>query len=138
MRINFAAPLSTIYGIPMVNAIPDPADPEKEVEITLTLGHVSVEALLRNEKDADGKTKLNRYLLAKRVHECEGTLELKVKEVAVIQKQIGKSYGPIIVGQALPMLEGMKDEAPEPTDKAAPELIDKPDASETTKATAGL
>lgn len=106
MKIDFNAPMQTIYGVQLLHSVPDSDKAGEEREEGLTLRNVTVEALLRNEQGMDGKTKLSRYLFAMRVQESNGFAEVTVKEAALAQKQIAKAYPPLIVGQALPLLEG--------------------------------
>ena len=106
MKIDFNAPINTVYGVQVLHEFPDPEKPGEDMEEGLTLRHVVVEALLQNEQGMDAKTKLSRYLLAMRVHESNGFAELSVKEAATTQRLVAKAYPPLVVGQAYPLLEG--------------------------------
>lgn len=113
MKIDFNATFKTIYDSPatpsplMENA-PDPEDPDKTIRQEVTLRSISVNALLSNESGMTGKVKLDRYDLAKRIQDSNGTLEISVKESNLLQKLVGKQQNPLVVGQAMPMLEGEK------------------------------
>lgn len=107
MKVDFNTTLLTIYNSPILETAPDPEDPTKmNTKSPVTLRSVSVNSLLKDEPNASGKIKLTRYLLAKRIHESNGDEEISVKEAALLQKLIGKTYNPLVVGQALPLLEG--------------------------------
>jgi hypothetical protein len=104
-------------------------NPEGALE-TITLGGCAVGALLNPESNVQGKDKASRYNLALRIQGREtDELELKVAEVSLIQKLIGKSFNALMVGQCWEMLEGEKERKAskkEPAAPAAPETKKEP------------
>jgi hypothetical protein len=78
--------------------------------------------VFKGEEDLSGEQKLNRYNLASRIKSANkrSTLvHLMVEEIAEIKKVVTKYYGPIIVGQVFPMLEGDIAEEKESVDLKA-------------------
>jgi hypothetical protein len=101
MQLNFNAILKDFDG----NTL-------KENGNELSLKTVSVNALMfpyPDESNLSGDEKMNRYLLAQRLH-AGGEIELRVEEVAKLKALIGKAYGPVIVGPSFQILEGARTE----------------------------
>lgn len=107
MKIDFAQTLRDLDGKPI-----------KKGKIDMSLASICVDALLsldpKNTANIDGKEKVVRYELAKRIHKG-GVVDLTTDEISKIKKLVGKLYFPIIVGQAFMMLENKSDELAEET-----------------------
>jgi len=74
-----------------------------------TVRGVAIEALFATFKDEEmlsGEEKMKRYELATKIKTAPDPVDLKVEEVALLKKLIGKAYGALIVGQAWKVLEG--------------------------------
>lgn len=98
MIINFEQTLKQIDGKELVLEGGQPG----------TLKHFAVEALqltFQDEQSLSGEDKAKRYILATRIY-ANPEIDLKVEELALIKKLIGKAYGPLIVGQAYQVIEG--------------------------------
>ena len=83
-------------------------DGSTPAEGALTLARAAAEALCHPGARGDtatGEEKFKRGLLAMKVG-AGGTHDLTVDELASIKKLVGEAYGPLIVAQAWPMLEG--------------------------------
>ncbi len=100
MKINIHAPFKNLDGTIMTNN-------DKELQ----LKDVLVESLLAAFKDEEtltGEEKAKRYQLAMSVYNTNGeeglNFDMKVEDVAMVKKLIGKAYLPLIVGQAYEML----------------------------------
>lgn len=127
--IDFDVTMLSIKGATLKELAADPDYPDDRSKDNLepiTLRGVVVSAILREEQGLDYKEKLARYALAKKIEDGGQLVELEVKEAAKCQKQLAKHYGPLVVGQAWPLLEGRPEkeesapEKPEPEKKAAP------------------
>ena len=80
-----------------------------EGDTPLTLKKCTCEALMavyQSDKDVSGEDKLRRYLVACKVYQSEGILDLDVPEIKLIKDLIGKAYGALVVGPAWNALEG--------------------------------
>jgi len=74
-----------------------------------TVRGVAIEALFatfKDEENLSGEEKLKRWELASKIKINPDPVELKVEEIALLKKLIGKAYGALIVGQAWKVLEG--------------------------------
>lgn len=100
MKINFSVVMKTLKGEPIKNR-----DEQGKITGDLTLADIAVNSLLGVNKDEmiDGRKKQKRYNLAKKA-DVGGELELKPSEVSDLIDLIGKSYPPLIVGQAFELL----------------------------------
>jgi hypothetical protein len=78
-------------------------------EKPMTLGHVAVTALLAtfdDERHLGGQQKLDRYVLATKIHSAkDGVADLTAEEVSAIKTVVGKAYPPLVVGQAFQLLD---------------------------------
>lgn len=104
MQIDFNAPLKNLEGDVLMDVNIDRNG--NKTEVPATLGRISANALLamtEDEKNMAGEEKVKRYDLAMRI--IKGTADLKVEEVADIKKAVGKSFMPLIVGQAWKLLD---------------------------------
>jgi len=64
-------------------------------------------AELQDEKSS-GEDKIRRYELAKAIYNCD-EMDLKVEDIALIKRRVGKIHFPLIVGITSEMLEGKTD-----------------------------
>jgi len=102
MNIEFNRGLKNIDGSDMMEREKDGASEPS------TLKLVAVNALLSqfvDEQDLSGNEKADRYNLAMRINGTLGATDLKVEEIALIKKLVGKAFSALIVGQAYQMLE---------------------------------
>jgi len=103
MKVNFAQELKTLDGRSIKYA--DRGQ--------MYLKDATLDALLatfQDEQNLPGEEKAKRYVLATRIYSNPEKLELKAEEVALIKKQIGRLFGPLVVGQAFAMLDGKEKE----------------------------
>ena len=79
-----------------------------------TLGTICIIGLLNTPvkpgtKD-EGTIKYERYKLAKKIDDLEtAEMELSVEDVVMLKQIISEKFATIVVGQALDMLEGVKE-----------------------------
>ena len=66
----------------------------------------SLLAVFEDERNLMGQEKLNRFILAKKIYEGEGEIEIPIEDISLLKKLVGKGYGALIVGQAWEILEG--------------------------------
>jgi len=98
MKIDFKKKFTNLNGEVLKDA-----NTNKE----FILGDVCVECLLSvdKEENIDGMEKVRRYNLALEIYQGKKD-SLEAEDIVLLKKLIGKLYTPIIVGQALPLLEG--------------------------------
>jgi hypothetical protein len=80
----------------------------KDKDQTLTLGAVSIDALLVSvdaDRNLSGPDKFKYGELARKVHN-EPTAPLSVEEIALIKDRIGKVYPPEVITPAWHLIEG--------------------------------
>lgn len=73
-----------------------------------TLGSIGVNALMAqtpDDKDQSGEEKVRSYILGSRIV-GGGEIEVTPEDASLLKKRIGKLYGPLIVGQCWPVLDG--------------------------------
>jgi hypothetical protein len=98
MKVDFTRKLVTLAGENIKYATKDQT----------TLMDVSLDALLtpmQDEQNLSGEEKAKRYVLATRIYSNKTDVDLETDEISLIKRLIGKLFGPLIVGQAYPMLE---------------------------------
>lgn len=101
MKINVNQKLKTVEG----QTMKDVGSDGKAVEATLKMAIVnSLLAPLQQGQNESGIEKVKKYELAMRVYKG-GEVELTVEDIALIKKQIGDVYPPLIVGQTFDLLE---------------------------------
>jgi len=61
-------------------------------------------SVLRGEQDLPGEEKVTRFQLALRIMN-EDEPDLKVEEIVLVKKVVGKMYGPLIVGRMWAILD---------------------------------
>ena len=99
LAIDFRTPITQLDGKPFTNEAGQPDG--------MTLGKVCTNALMANfpdEQGLSGDEKMRRFLVAKNIFE-HYDYSLNVEEIALVKKLVGKSYGPLIVGQAWALLD---------------------------------
>jgi len=106
MKVNFAQALTTLDGSPLTVASQRcPTCGQATEERAITLLSVCTDALLAQYPDErlQGTEKARRYRLALRL--SEGEVDLKVEDVALLKDLVGKSFGPLVVGQVWDILD---------------------------------
>ena len=84
--------------------------PLKDGDKVLTLGRAAFVALVApaaDEQNLPQDEKFRRGDLGLRVSRG-GKIDLSVEDIALIKKQIGKTYGPLVVVRAFPLLDPKK------------------------------
>jgi len=98
LKIDFSVALKNLEGKPL-----------KDKGKDLTLKDVSTNAVLGNyDEKIDGEEKLKRFLLATKIYESNGELELTIDEVKMIKDLIAKGYSILVTGRALQILDPHK------------------------------
>ena len=98
MKINFNVGLKNLEGKAL-----------KDKEKVLTLKDVSTNALLGNYKEEiDGSEKLKRFLLATKIYESNGEIELENDDVKLVTDLIAKGYSVLVTARALQILDPHK------------------------------
>lgn len=98
MKIDFSQILKTLDGKPI----------EGQDKKNLTLRDAVINALLSardDEKNLAGKDKAMRYHLSARIYGAKEPILLKSEECTLIKELVGKTYLPLIVGQAWAMID---------------------------------
>lgn len=96
MKIDFSAVIKDLDG-----------DAVKDGERDATLGRVACAALLAtyaDEQNLAAEDKVKRFRLAE-IASKGGEQEIKVDDVALIKKLIGKAFAPLIVARAYDIIE---------------------------------
>jgi len=99
MKINFNVKLKNLAGKTL-------KDGEKDV----TLKDISINALLGNYKDEniDGNEKLKRFILATKISEATGEIELENDDITLIKNMIAKGYSTVVTARAWQILDPHK------------------------------
>jgi hypothetical protein len=97
MKLNFDAEILDLAGKPLPNGPDGP----------MTLATIACSALIGVMQDdqslpADDKVKMFR--LAQQAIKA-GVQEVKVEDVTLLKRRIGKMYGPLVVGRAYDLIE---------------------------------
>lgn len=101
--INFAAKLTDQDDKPIIDG-----------DKVLTLGRAAMVALMTpqiDEQQQPVEEKLRKGDLALRAYRAsvlEQATEISIEDVALIKKYIGKTYGPLVVVRAFPLLDPKK------------------------------
>jgi hypothetical protein len=96
MKIDFSSVIKDLDG-----------DAVKDGEKDTTLGRVACAALLASyadEQNLPAEDKVKRFRLAE-VTSKGGEQEIKIDDVALIKKLIGKAFAPLIVARAYDIIE---------------------------------
>ena len=99
MKINFNVGLKNLKGETL-----------KDKEEELTLKNVSINALLGNYKDEniDGNEKLKRFMMATRISEATGEIELENDDITLVKNMIAKGYSTVVTARAWQILDPHK------------------------------
>ena len=76
---------------------------------------------LVNHQSCEGKEKFKRWSLAKKIQDTEhpeGIVDLTIAEIAKLRTLVGKSFAPIVVGQAWEHFDAMKKDSEDEKPKA--------------------
>jgi len=98
MKINFNVGLKNLKGETL-----------KDKEKDLTLKDASTNALLGNyDEKIDGNEKLKRFLLATKIYESNGEIELENDDVKLVKDMIAKGYSTVVTARAWQILDPHK------------------------------
>jgi len=108
MKINFAQPLTTIEGTPLMRTTQScPTCGRAAESEPLTLRSVCTNALLtqtQDEANLPGEEKVRRYNLALQISN-EDVVDISPKDVGLVQELVARWYTPLVVGQVWGMLD---------------------------------
>ncbi len=116
MKIDFNYTFKELDGTAIAERPPEMKQVDGEMkEVTyppFTLRKACTNVLVMREadgqgrpKELSGKDKVERYELAKKIHNSKGLVDLTVEEVALLKELVGRIYPPITVGQAFEILD---------------------------------
>jgi len=95
MKIAINQPIIGINGKEIIN--PDNSK--------MTLKDVCVQSILTPAEGDDEKKKFEKWEIYKKLRNAQTEVELKIEEVGLIKKCIGKLQPPLVMGQCFEMLE---------------------------------
>ena len=95
MKIAINQPIIGINGKEIIN--PDNSK--------MTLKDVCVQSILTPAEGDDEKKKFEKWEIYKKLRDAQTGVELKIEEVGLIKKCIGKLQPPLVMGQCFEMLE---------------------------------
>ncbi len=113
MKIKVKTILKNVYGEPLKSQRKKPQTKAEQKAgkapglEDLALKDIIVNALLgeyEGEKLA-GEEKLERYKLAMLIQEAKADIDLSSKDIVLIKELIGKSWSPLVSGQAWELIE---------------------------------
>jgi hypothetical protein len=108
MKIDFSYTFTDILTGEPIAESPGKDKPE----ITMTLAIIGVRALMQIDdprgEHTSGEQKVKDFQLAQRIVKG-GEIEITAEEATRLKHRIAKFFGPIIVGQAWPLLDGNKE-----------------------------
>lgn len=87
---------------------PDPTPEDKEHTVEATMADVIQAELLKEDPTGTPTERFESYLIAKRIKNGKGEIELTVEELAVIKKIGGKNPNPLIVGRIWEIVEDLE------------------------------
>jgi hypothetical protein len=70
----------------------------------LTFAHISRAVLVQND-ETDGEAKYRYYVLAQKIEQANGEVELAAEEVASIKKLVGRMMPVVVVGRMWDLLD---------------------------------
>ena len=73
---------------------------------TLTMRDVCINSLLTPVQGDDEKIKWEKYEIFKKLRDATDEVELKLEELSLLKKAVGKLQPPLLMGQIWEMLEG--------------------------------
>lgn len=104
MKIDFS------QTVPGRNGDPFTIPSETGQPIVLTLREAAYRALnASGESPPEHSESLRRGLLALKIDDATLPIDLKVEEVALVQRQLSLVWSPVVVARVFGMLEGKKD-----------------------------
>ncbi len=106
MEIRTDVKVLDVYGKEIVE--PNPAGGEPQF-VPVTLGKLLVGVLTGNAPDTDDTKdggKFKRFLLAQRIQNAGGQVDLSAEDVTLCKRLFDKAYTPALVGPVWLLLEG--------------------------------
>lgn len=73
---------------------------------SLTMRDVCINSLLTPVQGDDEKVKWEKYEIFKKLRDAEDEVELKLEELNIVKKAVGKIQSQLLMGQVWEMLEG--------------------------------
>ena len=102
MKVDFSQIMCDLDGNILTE---QPGNPEARPIALRTLAVNSLMAFGDDDKNMSGEEKVKRYDLAFMIHNSKDEpIEIAVEDVALIKKQVGRIYAPLLVGQAWKLL----------------------------------
>lgn len=96
MKLDINTAIKNLQGTPMM-------DTGSKLPVTFKM--VAVEALLQDDREATGQEKLDRFMLASRMHDSkEAAFEMTPEEASMIKVLVARLYGPLVSGQVWVLL----------------------------------
>jgi hypothetical protein len=95
---------------PIPKEDPTPEDPQHKSEVSMA--EVVQAELLKEDPTGTPTERFESFLLAKKIKQGEGEIDLTVEELALIKKISGKNPNPLIIGRIWEIVEAL-----EPTKK---------------------
>lgn len=74
----------------------------------LTVGSIAINSLLTPIQSDDEKAKLEKYEVYKKIRDAKTEVDLKIDEVALVKKVVGKVQPQLLMGQIWEELENSK------------------------------
>jgi hypothetical protein len=96
MKVKVNNPLKDVEGHPL----------QGEKGKTLTMRDVCINSLLTPVQGDDEKLKWEKYEIFKKLRDATDEVELKLEELNIVKKAVGKLQPPLLMGQVWEMLEG--------------------------------
>ncbi|MDH7555283.1 MAG: hypothetical protein QHH74_16715 [Spirochaetota bacterium] len=72
----------------------------------LTMRDICINSLLTPIQGDDEKAKWEKYEIFKKLRDANSEVELKLEELNIIKKAVGKIQPPLLMGEVFDMLEG--------------------------------
>lgn len=83
-------------------------EPIGEKDKKFTVKNAIIESLLatyQDEKEVSQAVKMERWVLAKKIHNSKDVIDLTIEEASTIKTLVFKGYGTLIAGQVADLLE---------------------------------
>lgn len=105
-RVDFTQALIDQDGVVMVECVDPVGAPMSDCKSRreVTLGSVAMRSLASPEQGITAEDSLRRGQLALSVYKSTGA-DLTVEEIALIKKQVAKTFGPLVVARVFPLLD---------------------------------
>lgn len=105
MNINVSQKITTLDG----QSIPANDGVSGELRPTI-LKDILVKAMMEptqaETQTMKGEVKFKRYMLAQKIYQGEGVVDVEIEDLALLRESVGKLFNPLVVGQVWKMLEG--------------------------------